>query len=514
MGLSELNQELVQIPFVAKTGFTAAFTERKLTAHTVLVGGVRQALTPQHLETLRIEFEHKVQMELSHFQLPTLTSNTDIREVLNKLKERYQAAETILEQFVGQKTSAAMAMQDTQQKLAQERQETALIYVQNSGGMNEDANSSQEAIESLLKMNLSLDAREPGTQDTLLHIAIRQGSRQIIDCLLHCGADLHAINANDISIMAEAVYGQDVHTIAYLISEGVALPPQYIRVVDRNANTLLHHAIHGAQYDLAMHLLEKGANLFAENTRGETPWQLAIEQMPISVEMLAEQQKFIAALVHLVLQTDRHPHTPWSQYQRDVFAKLESQLERLRHHANYHWFRQLLNGINPEQIHHQQRLIGGLQLTLARAHAEQNDYPLHKQIKRETAKRDSIIHFKDLSANLQPIVRRAEQEMAYSNNVMTEMLRELREVRQDAERAADRVRQVKEMEREAKENALCAAAKKDQLIQELERQLTQGERTSALMPILPATQPFWRFFSGRNPPQNLTSNSSLVADNQ
>uniref|UniRef100_A0A8D0XWY0 Palmitoyltransferase n=1 Tax=Sus scrofa TaxID=9823 RepID=A0A8D0XWY0_PIG len=141
---------------------------------------------------------------------------------------------------------------------------------------------------------------------TPLHWAIRQGHLPMVILLLQYGADPTLIDGEGFSSIHLAVLFQHMPIIAYLISKGQVYRPEptgfllkfnpSLNVVDKiHQNTPLHWAVAAGNVSAVDKLLEAGASLDIRNVKGETPFDMALQNKNrLIIHMLKTEAKMRA----------------------------------------------------------------------------------------------------------------------------------------------------------------------------------------------------------------------------
>lgn len=94
----------------------------------------------------------------------------------------------------------------------------------------------------------------------------------VCDTALRRRAEETAYSETEEATIFEALHRGDMEGIRRLLLRR----PQLIHAIDRDGNTLLHHAAMKSSCTLSYLLLTRGANLEARNIRGMTPLHLAV----------------------------------------------------------------------------------------------------------------------------------------------------------------------------------------------------------------------------------------------
>ncbi|XP_066903029.1 putative ankyrin repeat protein RF_0381 [Halyomorpha halys] len=109
--------------------------------------------------------------------------------------------------------------------------------------------------------------------DSLVHLAVRTGSRSSIAALGFLKADLEVLNAAGASPLEEAIKKNSASSIKGLISAGAKVERRFLR-----GNSYLHIAAAAGKNEALQALLEAGLDPNTKNHLGETPLVLAVKE--------------------------------------------------------------------------------------------------------------------------------------------------------------------------------------------------------------------------------------------
>ena len=110
----------------------------------------------------------------------------------------------------------------------------------------------------------------PGTKynmEDALHRAAECGHLEVLEFLIHKGADVNSVNSSGESALSIAARGQPVSVKLLLENKAV------INVVDKRGYSPLQHAILREQIDVAMCLIKHGSNLHTTSSLIDSPLQ-------------------------------------------------------------------------------------------------------------------------------------------------------------------------------------------------------------------------------------------------
>lgn len=136
-------------------------------------------------------------------------------------------------------------------------------------------------LKNLLSEHPHLANTENGDGLTPLGYAAHFGSREAVEALLDCGADVNAVSHSKIAFIPSntalhaAIAGErNVEVIKLLLSRGAKTT-----VYDSNGHTCLHSAaFHDDNVEIIGLLLEHGADANGKPEGGETPLAVALRQ--------------------------------------------------------------------------------------------------------------------------------------------------------------------------------------------------------------------------------------------
>lgn len=138
---------------------------------------------------------------------------------------------------------------------------------------------------------------------TPLHLAAHFGHDETTKFLIIKGADINAISKHELRVtpLHAALFGGQLSTARVLIERGANVEIRRGgKGVPRSGWTALHYAVGYGFCDLVAPLIEKGADLNAQDNSGKTPFQVAIEM---------KQEKVIELLGQLSGIQNRKPNS-------------------------------------------------------------------------------------------------------------------------------------------------------------------------------------------------------------
>lgn len=141
------------------------------------------------------------------------------------------------------------------------------------------ATNSPELIEWLLDQGVAeIDDPIEATGLTPLHIAAKAGSSEAIRVLIKRSANTQRLTAlGRSSLHTASEHGNAAAAITLLENMGIQDRAELISMKDEDANTPLHLAARSGHIEVAVALLNAGANVTAKNQEGLTPSDTAIE---------------------------------------------------------------------------------------------------------------------------------------------------------------------------------------------------------------------------------------------
>ncbi|NXH18475.1 ZDH13 Palmitoyltransferase, partial [Bucco capensis] len=182
-------------------------------------------------------------------------------------------------------------------------------------------NNRQELVKYYISKGAVVDQLGGDLNSTPLHWAIRQGHLPMVILLLKCGADPSLIDGEGFSSIHLAVLFQHMPIVAYLIAKGQSIDttdlngqtplmlsaqkaigpeptkfllkfnPSLSAVDNVQKNTALHWAITSGNISAVDLLLEAGASLDIKNGKGETPLDLAYQNLDRSMVYLVKEEE-------------------------------------------------------------------------------------------------------------------------------------------------------------------------------------------------------------------------------
>lgn len=115
-------------------------------------------------------------------------------------------------------------------------------------------------------ISLGADIESRLRDSTPLYDAARKGNLKIVNLLIQRGADVNAVCHGETALLKVVALG-DVKVARELIKKGAE-----VNVADEHlGNTPLHYAVRNNQQDMIALLLSRGADMYAQNFKGETP---------------------------------------------------------------------------------------------------------------------------------------------------------------------------------------------------------------------------------------------------
>jgi len=157
--------------------------------------------------------------------------------------------------------------------------------------------------------NEAVAAEADGT--TALHWAIRQGDGEIVDRLLHAGADVAAANRYGVTPLHLAAVNGDATTIKHLLDAGAN-----VNSLGADGETPLMTVARGGHVEAARLLIERGANVEArEAWHGQTAlmWAAAQGHAAMLTELLAHGANVNerSTIEHWERQVTAEPRDKW-----------------------------------------------------------------------------------------------------------------------------------------------------------------------------------------------------------
>ncbi len=157
----------------------------------------------------------------------------------------------------------------------------AFIHVSDSSGvtplMVASYSGSLEIVEKLLACDAPVNAQnEDGW--TALMFAAQEGYKEIVHVLICANADVNAHSSNGLTALHLAVQESHTKVMKLLLNNGAELDRTYTNEEGMADITSLMDAVECGHKKMVTYLLEKGADINAQNACGDTPLMLAVEQ--------------------------------------------------------------------------------------------------------------------------------------------------------------------------------------------------------------------------------------------
>ncbi|GFT71159.1 hypothetical protein NPIL_297601, partial [Nephila pilipes] len=125
-------------------------------------------------------------------------------------------------------------------------------------------------VEFFLGKGISIDAND-GRGYTPLHYAARKGNLKMVKFLVGKGAGIDKKNFHDVQPIHIAVREDHEDIVEYFLTEDTSL----INSIDRLGYTPLHYAARNNNLGMVRLLVDRGADINAENTSGKKPIDIA-----------------------------------------------------------------------------------------------------------------------------------------------------------------------------------------------------------------------------------------------
>jgi ankyrin repeat protein len=169
----------------------------------------------------------------------------------------------------------------------------------------------------LLQHGANMEQKNKKFCHTALHLSVINGHSDVACLLMSKGANLFALDASQFSIVHRSLWSKNQKMakiiLDYFHGRGlVSELDKLVRIPDENRNTCLHSACLSGRADLACILIDKGSDLRAVNTDGETALHMAC-QTGLCQETTAERQKIVEHLIRkgaLINAQDNSGKTP------------------------------------------------------------------------------------------------------------------------------------------------------------------------------------------------------------
>ena len=112
-------------------------------------------------------------------------------------------------------------------------------------------------------------------QETPLHAACKNGYLLAVQYFIDKGADIQAKSCNGSTPLHKACQFGHLQIVQYLIEKGAN-----IEAIDDERGTPLHRASCFGKIHVLKYLVSKGANKYANNKKGQTPYDVACDSIP------------------------------------------------------------------------------------------------------------------------------------------------------------------------------------------------------------------------------------------
>lgn len=171
----------------------------------------------------------------------------------------------------------------------------AQVSALDSNGLSALAHAVQESDEKNAKVLLAAGANPKETiKDNIpmLTYAVTKNNPEMVRLLIDAGAGINEPYYGDSGKTALMVAAEKGYTkIASLLIENTKL----VDAQDELGRTALHYALENKQPSIVANLIQAGADPSLQDKKGLRPWDVAIEQGPSMINVLAEPEKFATA---------------------------------------------------------------------------------------------------------------------------------------------------------------------------------------------------------------------------
>jgi ankyrin repeat protein len=128
-------------------------------------------------------------------------------------------------------------------------------------------------VDVLIQNGADLNIQEPRYGSTALHIAVYNGFKGVVESLLDAGADIDAIDHEDRTPIYGTTQTGNKYLTLFLLKKGAK-----INIKEKSFGfTPLHYAVNNQFKDIALILIDHGADINAEDHKGMTPLNQAID---------------------------------------------------------------------------------------------------------------------------------------------------------------------------------------------------------------------------------------------
>ncbi len=166
-----------------------------------------------------------------------------------------------------------------------------------------------ETVKLLLQHGAEMERETKKFCRTPLHLSILHDRLGVAGFLMSSGANIYALDNDESSILHMSLWTKQmtIFILDYLAKEDSSNLDRLLHLAKRNGNTCLHSAFLLGKLDLAWLLLDRGSDLRAVNSKGETALHMACQTF-LSKKQTTERQTVVEHLINKGAEIDAQDH--------------------------------------------------------------------------------------------------------------------------------------------------------------------------------------------------------------